>query len=165
MIFYRRFENVSIWIAVIFKISYLKGNRGWLDWTLKWREGTMKSKKEVKAVRIGRWSRGKARWSPKKKPKLVGLDVEAEGRHDEVQKRSQSWLDWTFMQRKGTKKSKKEVEAWKNRKFKKFQKSLKKLLTLYWCGDIIIKSSANSERHENKTSSRGGIGIRARLRI
>ena len=37
--------------------------------------------------------------------KLVGLDVEAEGRHDEVQKRSQSWLDWTFMQRKGTKKS------------------------------------------------------------
>ena len=60
------------------------------DWTLKQREGTMKSKK---------------------KPKLVGLDVEAEGRHDEVQKRSQSWLDWTFMQRKGTKKSKKEVEA------------------------------------------------------
>ena len=49
--------------------------------------------------------------------------------------------------------------------FKKVQKSSKKLLTLYGCGDIIIKSSANSERHENKTSSRGGIGIRARLRI
>jgi len=39
------------------------------------------------------------------------LDVEAEGRHDEVQKRSQSWLDWTLKQREGTMKSKKEVKA------------------------------------------------------
>ena len=46
-----------------------------------------------------------------------------------------------------------------------FEKNLKKLLTMCVTDDIIIKSSASSERHENKTSSRGGIGIRARLRI
>ena len=39
------------------------------------------------------------------------MDVEVEGRHDEVQKRSQSWLDWTLKQREGTMKSKKEVKA------------------------------------------------------
>ena len=40
-----------------------------MDWTLKWREGTMKSKKEVKAGWIGRLCRGKARKSPKRKSK------------------------------------------------------------------------------------------------
>ena len=39
------------------------------DWTLKQREGTMKSKKEVKAGWIGRLCRGKARKSPKRKSK------------------------------------------------------------------------------------------------
>ena len=42
---------------------------------------------------------------------LVGLDVEVEGRHDEVQKRSQSCSDWTLKQREGTMKSKKEAKA------------------------------------------------------
>jgi hypothetical protein len=60
------------------------------DWTLKQREGTMKSKKEVKAGWIGRLCRGKARKSPKKKSKLVGLDVYAEERHEKVQKGSRS---------------------------------------------------------------------------
>jgi len=80
------------------------------------------------------------------------LDVEVEGRHDEVQKRSQSWLDWTLKQREGTMKSKKEVKAgWigtfmqeerqrkspkrkskheKSRKVQKISKSLKSMLTL-----------------------------------
>ena len=34
------------------------------------------------------------------------MDVEVEGRHDEVQKRSQSCSDWTLKQRNGPKKSK-----------------------------------------------------------
>ena len=62
-------------------------------------------------------------WSPKRKSKLFGLDVEAEERYDEVQKRSRGLLDWTLKRREGTMKSKKEVEAWKNRKFKKVEKS------------------------------------------
>ena len=36
------------------------------------------------------------------------MDVEVEGRHDEVQKRSQSCSDWTLKQREGTMKSKKK---------------------------------------------------------
>ena len=104
-----------------------KGSCDLSNWTLKRREDTMKSKKEVKAGWIGRWSGGKTRWSPKRKSKQVRLDVEAGGGHDEVQKGSQSWLDWTLKQREGTMKSKKEVEAWKNRKFKEIQKSWKKL--------------------------------------
>ena len=39
------------------------------------------------------------------------MDVEVEGRHDEVQKRSQSCSDWTLKQREGTMKSKKEAKA------------------------------------------------------
>ena len=135
MIFYRRFENVSIWIAVIFKISYLKGNRGWLDWTLKWREGTMKSKKEVKAVRIGRWSRGKARWSPKKKSKLVGLDVYAEERHEKVQKGSRSM---------------KKQKIQKNSK--KFKKAVDIILMWWYYNQVVSKQRAT--RKQNKQSWR-----------
>ena len=39
------------------------------------------------------------------------MDVEVEGRHDEVQKRSQSCSDWTLKQREGTMKSKKEAKC------------------------------------------------------
>ena len=46
-----------------------KERSGVVDWTLKQREGTMKSKKEVKAGWIGRLCRGKARKSPKRKSK------------------------------------------------------------------------------------------------
>ena len=57
-----------------------------------------------------------------------------EGRHDEVQKRSQSCSDWTLKQREGTMKSKKEVKAgWigrlcrgKARKVQKGSRSMKK---------------------------------------
>ena len=55
LIFYRRFENVSIWIAVIFKISYLKGNRGMTDWVLErrnFKKFQKSSKKLKKAVDI-----------------------------------------------------------------------------------------------------------------
>ena len=57
--------------------------------------------------------RSKARRSPKRKSKRGGLDVEAEEWHGEVQKGSQSVADWTLKWRKGRKKSKKEVKAWR----------------------------------------------------
>ena len=41
-----------------------------------------------------------------------GLDVEAAGRHEEVQKGSRSVVDWTLKKREGTRKSKKEAVAW-----------------------------------------------------
>ena len=50
--------------------------------------------------------------SPKRKSKCGGLDVEAEEWHGEVQKGSQSVVDWTLKRRNGTEKSKKEVKAW-----------------------------------------------------
>ena len=53
-----------------------------------------------------------ARRSPKRKSKRGGLDVEAEEWHGEVQKGSQSVVDWTLKRRNGTEKSKKEVKAW-----------------------------------------------------
>ena len=56
------------------------------DWTLRWSEARKKSKKEVKAWRIGRWSGVRHGWSPKRKSKRGGLDVEAEWGTDEVQK-------------------------------------------------------------------------------
>ena len=39
------------------------------------------------------------------------LDVRAEGRHEEVQKRSRDKPDWTLEQREGTRKSKREAKA------------------------------------------------------
>ena len=39
------------------------------------------------------------------------MDVEADGRHDEVQKESRGLLDWTLKRMEGTMKSKKEAKA------------------------------------------------------
>lgn len=79
---------------------------------LKCREGTKRSKREVEAWWIGRWSSGKARGSPKRKPRRGGLDVEVSRRNEEVQKGGRSVADWMLKWWKGTRKSKKEAVAW-----------------------------------------------------
>ena len=56
--------------------------------------------------RIGRQSGGKASQSPKGIRKNVGLDVEATGRHEKVQKVRARAEDWTLKRREGTRKSK-----------------------------------------------------------
>lgn len=45
--------------------------------------------------------------SQERKPKHCGLDVRAEGRHEEVQKGSQVAADWMLERREGIRKSKK----------------------------------------------------------
>ena len=57
----------------------------------------------------------KAYGRPKWKLRRGGLDIRAEGRHVEVQKRSQDIEDWTLKWREGTRKSKKrsrDVTYW-----------------------------------------------------
>ena len=49
--------------------------------------------------------------SQERKPKHCGLDVREEGRHEEVQKGSQSVVDWTLEWREGGRKSKREAKA------------------------------------------------------
>ena len=65
-----------------------------------------KSKRDEKARRIGPRSGGKSRRSPKEMRKHGGLDFEAEGRHEEVQKGRESTADWTSKRKEATKKSK-----------------------------------------------------------
>ena len=89
-----------------------KGRESVVDWTLKRRDGVRKSKRNKEIRRIGRRSRGKAQGSPKGKMKRDGLDIEAEGRHEEVQKGRERETDWTLKQREGTRKSKRDEKAW-----------------------------------------------------
>ena len=49
-----------------------------------------------------------AEGSPKGMGKRGGLDVEAEKRHEKVQKGQASAADWTLKQKDGTRKSKRE---------------------------------------------------------
>jgi len=58
------------------------------------------------------------------------LDVEAEGRHDEVQKRSQSWLDWTFNAEERHEKVQKGSRSMKKQKIQKISKKFKKAVDI-----------------------------------
>lgn len=70
-----------------------------------------KSKRDEKARRIGPRSGGKSRRSPKEMRKHGGLDFEADGRHEEVQKGRERETDWTLKQRKGTEEVQKGRES------------------------------------------------------
>ena len=76
------------------------------DWTSKRREGTKKSKKREPEQRIGRQSGGKHGGSPKGIRKSGGLDVEAVGSTEEVQKGFVRAANWTLKRREGKLKSK-----------------------------------------------------------
>ena len=69
--------------------------------------GIRSRKKDELTWRIGRQSGGKASQSPKGVRKNGGLDVEAAGRHEEVQKGFGRTADWTLKRREDTRKSKK----------------------------------------------------------
>ena len=69
--------------------------------------GIRSRKKDELTWRIGRQSGGKASQSPKGIRKNVGLDVEAAGRQEEVQKGFVRTADWTSKRWEGTRKSKK----------------------------------------------------------
>ena len=59
-----------------------------VDWTLKRSEPRRKSKRSEKERRIGLWSGGEMRGSPKGARNSGGLDFEAEGRQEKVQNAS-----------------------------------------------------------------------------
>ena len=69
--------------------------------------GIRSRKKDELTWRIGRQSGGKASQSPKGIRKNVGLDVEAAGRQEEVQKGFVRTSDWTLKLWEGKRKSKK----------------------------------------------------------
>ena len=69
--------------------------------------GIRSRKKDELTWRIGRQSGGKASQSPKGVRKNGGLDVEAAGRHEEVQKERTRAENWMSKRREGTRKSKK----------------------------------------------------------
>ena len=69
--------------------------------------GIRSRKKDELTWRIGRQSGGKASQSPKGIRKNGGLDVEAVGRHEEVQKERARAENWTLKRREGMRKSKK----------------------------------------------------------
>ena len=54
------------------------------------------------------------RGSPKGASKSGGMDFEAEGRHEEVQKERARAADWTLKWRGGRRKSKRSEKEWQN---------------------------------------------------
>ena len=75
--------------------------------------GIRSRKKDELTRRIGRQSGGKARRSPKGIRKNGGLDVEATGRHEKVQKVRARAEDWTLKRREGARKSKRAEPTWR----------------------------------------------------